>query len=185
MKGAIGLGLIIGIIAAMFLPYVFALINYPTAFAILNGAFSGLGSGIFSQLPYVFTGAFEVMPVAPASLYFYNPDILGIFSTGGSFMQVLPAILVWVVAGFLSGLFAQSAKKGVLSSVVFIIVEILLFLLMTVISGTQSLMEVLTNLNGLGPMAFVGSAIIVPLFGIVGGVIGGVVSQGAFGPEEY
>nr|MDO8110243.1 hypothetical protein [Candidatus Sigynarchaeota archaeon] len=172
MKGAIGLGLIIGIIGAMFLPYVFALINDTHAFDDFTAIITGLNANLLAAL---ITPAIAGIPTS------YDPNIIAGFT--GNFMLFLPAMLTWIVCGLLAALFTQSAKKGIISAAVFIAVEILVYLLMRVLGGDDLITEVIAPGND--PIPFIGGAVITPvLFGIVGGLIGGFISRFAFGPEE-
>ncbi len=189
MKGAIGLGLLVGVVGSIFLPHVFACINgdffvtFGTAMQLLiSGSPSGF-SGVFSAgFPHPFTNAFQLL--LPFAVY--NPDFIGVFTLPptNAFLFLLPAILSWLVCGLLAGLFSQSVKKGVLSATVFVIVEILVFMLLRVIANDDLINDVI--LGGVGsPLEFIGGVIITPVgFSLVGGVIGGVISRFAFGPEE-
>ncbi|MBN2150546.1 MAG: hypothetical protein JW839_03765 [Candidatus Lokiarchaeota archaeon] len=199
MKGAIGLGLLVGIVGSIFLPHVFALINGDmfvtfqdllSALGTPSGWTSGL-SGLFSAgFPEPFDGAFvqEILPGVQVAVF--NPDILGFFSINPStlmpnnvFLFFLPAMLSWLVCGLLSGLFSQSIKKGILAAAVFVIVEVLVYMLLKVIANKDLITEVI--LKGGSVLPFLGGVIITPVgFSILGGLIGGVISRFAFGPEE-
>ncbi|MHA1679874.1 MAG: hypothetical protein ACTSUE_02630 [Promethearchaeota archaeon] len=182
MKGSIGLGLLVGIISAIFLPYVFMLINASDAFTLLNAGFQALGSGNAAGLLLIFSGGFLTIPTI------YNPNLIMVFTGVDSFLAFLPAMLTWLVCGLLAALFSQSAKKGIIASIVFVVVELLIFMLMYVINTGDIL--TLLGLSG-GDIVndflieFLGNYVITQLgFGIVGGAIGGLLSQALFGPEE-
>nr|MDO8117598.1 hypothetical protein [Candidatus Sigynarchaeota archaeon] len=186
MKGSIGIGMIVGIIASIFLPYVFALINYDGAFGELNSAFQGLGA--LTGLPGVLSAAFAAPGSTPSIGAGYATNIIAAITGSISPLQVLSGILTWVVLGLLAGLFTQSPKKGVISAVVFVIVEILIYMLTAVLAGNDIMNDILMQGNPElvdGLVAFLGRVIIVPVgVGIAGGVVGGLISQFAFGPEE-
>jgi hypothetical protein len=197
MKGAVGLGLLVGIVGSIFLPHVFALISGDSFFTfnamivvVTSGSQDAL-SGIFScGFPNPFIGAFPSGLISPLPQYVFNPNILGLFIPGpvthlpsNIFFYFLPAMLNWLVCGLLSSLFSQSVKKGVLSAVVFVVVEVLVYMLLKVIAGKDLLTDVI--MAGGDPYTFIGGAIITPVaFSIVGGVLGGLISRFAFGPEE-
>ncbi len=186
MKGSIGIGMVVGIIASIFLPYIFALISLPTAMDVLSTALTGLGD--LSGFPAVFSAAFAAPSSTPAIGSGYATNIIAVFTGELEFIPVLAGILTWVVLGLLAGLFTQSPKKGLISAVVFIIVEVLIYMLMAVLAGNDIMRDVILQGNTVatdGIIAFLGRVVIVPVgFGIVGGLVGGVISQFAFGPEE-
>jgi hypothetical protein len=184
MKGAVGLGLIVGIVGSIFLPHVFALIggdNFQTFTSVISniGTLSGLG-GLFSAGFPPNPGAFIV-----GTERVFDPDILSLFMGGGNtFLAFLPAMLSWLVCGLLAGLFAQSLKKGLISALVFILVEILVYMLMRVIALDDLIVDVIMGGNS-DPSRFIGGVIITPVcFSLLGGLLGGVISRFAFGPEE-
>ncbi len=201
MKGAIGLGLLVGVVGSIFLPHVFALIS-GDGFRTLTSVIASLStpsglSALFSAgFPEPFTGAYlgEMNWLLPTphmiSVTLFNPDFIGLFTVdpvtlvpNNQFLFFLPAMLSWLVCGLLSGLFSQSIKKGILSATVFVVVEILIYMLMKVIAGYDLMTEIIMK-NG-SAMTFLGGAIITPVgFSILGGLIGGVISRFAFGPEE-
>jgi hypothetical protein len=187
MKGAVGLGLLVGIVGSIFLPHVFALIG-GDLFKTFSNVMASLStpSGFAGLFSAGFPGPIPLAFIVDSALVF-NPDILGLFivgSGGNTFLAFLPAMLSWLVCGLLSGLFSQSIKKGILSAVVFIIVEILLFMLMRVLASEDLIVDVIMGGGG-SPLNFIGGVIITPVgFAILGGLIGGVISRFAFGPEE-
>ncbi|NMC06240.1 MAG: hypothetical protein GYA24_13575, partial [Candidatus Lokiarchaeota archaeon] len=159
MKGAIGLGLLVGVVGSIFLPHVFALINgdnFSTFLSIINS----LGT-ITIGLPGLLSAGFPGV-VNPSFTADFNPNILALMNSPIDFMPILAAMLSWLVCGLLSGLFAQSVKKGVVSATIFIIVEILVFMLMRVITGADLIQHVILNGNG-DWTVFVGGAIITPV----------------------
>lgn len=176
-----------GIIAAIFLPYVFTLINWTGAFTNLNNGFQALAGSDPSGLEVIFSGGFLIQDNDLLEVV-YNPNLIRVFTGENDFIDFLPAMLTWIVCGLLAALFSQSVKKGVISSLVFVIVEILLFLLMQVFAGLD-LQDVLGFSN---PdivdgfvIGFLGKAVVTPVgFSVAGGAIGGAISQFAFGPEE-
>ena len=179
MKGSVGIGLLVGIVAAMFLPHVFALINLDK-FETFTGIISTLSlETLGSLITPAFPGVFSPLVYEPNFILLWTPF----------FIVLLPAILAWFVSGFLAALFSQSAKKGVLVAVVFVVVEVLLFFLFNVIAGGDVL-SIITGptpgvVNPIYVLEFIGGALITPfVFGLLGGMVGGFVSKFAFGPEE-
>ncbi|MEX2683873.1 MAG: hypothetical protein Q6373_020045 [Candidatus Sigynarchaeota archaeon] len=179
------MGLLVGIVGSIFLPHVFALIsgdNFKTFSDIIsNFTVPNSLSALFSAgFPDPYAGAFMV-----DSRIVFNPDIIAMIMnpTQYPFLYFLPAMLSWLVCGLLSGFFTQSIKKGILSAAVFVIVEILLYMLMKVIAGRDLIPEVI--LYGGNALTFIGGAIITPVgFSILGGLLGGLISRAVFGPEE-
>nr|MDO8087819.1 hypothetical protein [Candidatus Sigynarchaeum springense]MDO8119064.1 hypothetical protein [Candidatus Sigynarchaeota archaeon] len=182
MKGAIGLGLLVGIVGSIFLPHVFAALNNE-GFKTFALSISMITSNQPAGLAGLFSAGFPE-PIPGAGMFGYNPNIIGLFTLPptNTFLFYYPAMLSWLVCGLLSALFSQSIKKGVLSATVFIIVEVLLYMLMKVIAG-KSIGEVIL-IDG-SALTFIGGAIITPVgFSILGGLLGGLISRAAFGPEE-
>ncbi|MFX0103594.1 MAG: hypothetical protein ACFFCS_28790 [Candidatus Hodarchaeota archaeon] len=196
MKGSIGLGLLLGILAMIFVPYVFMYITFPLPFAILSDTMTRLGGGeaVFA-LSDLFSTSFGVLTDETASdalALFYNPNILIMLSDPAvefNFLIFLPPMLSWIVGGLLAGLLTQSVKKGVISALVFVVVEILLYMLFGVLAN-KTMDQILylsgSMISGDGFVGgFLGQIVITPVgFGIVGGVIGGAISKAAFGPEQ-
>jgi hypothetical protein len=185
MKGAVLLGLLVGFIGMMFLPYIFGLISITTIFS----KYSVIIQGLPNSLADLITPGFLSTKADPSfNMVGIDPNIIAVF-TGGSFLYFVPPMLAWIVGGLLAALFSQSAKKGILSAIVLIIVEFLVYLLMSVIAGvpifgttSQSIINT-TSLTSMYP--FIGGDIITPVcFGVLGGLIGGFISRFAFGPEE-
>jgi hypothetical protein len=170
MKGSVGIGLLVGIVAAMFLPHVFAMINVDI-FGTLSGIIKTLELDTLGKL---------ICPAFPGvfSPLVFNPNFFKLWTI--DFIYLLPAILAWFVSGLLAALFAQSPKKGVLVAVVFIVVEVLLYFLFQVIAGGDLLTLITDDIA-----IFVGGVILTPfVFGLLGGMVGGFISKFAFGPEE-
>ncbi|MHA1794005.1 MAG: hypothetical protein ACTSVI_15290 [Promethearchaeota archaeon] len=165
-------------------------ITYTAPFDLLNNQFAGMGSGDPDALYKFMSASFVVWSDGSNTLY--NGNLLNLFmEVGGvknAFITFLPAMLTWIVCGLLAGLFSQSAKKGIISAIVFVIVEILLYLLMRVITGADLITDVFMPggdiVEGL-VVTFLGNIVLTPVaFGIVGGAVGGLLSQFIFGPEE-
>jgi len=180
MKGSVLLGLLIGFLAMMFLPYAFGLISNPSIF----NSYSSIINGLPGNLPQLVTPGFYI----PVMLNEINPNIIALFYPvpGKSFLLFLPSMLAWIVGGLLSAILSQSAKKGIVAALVLVIVEFLVFLLMSLLAGTQFLgsgSQYIIDTSDMTP--FLGGNIITPIgFGLVGGLIGGFISRFALGPEE-
>lgn len=199
MKGSIGLGLLLGILAMIFVPYVFMFIStIGNPFSILSNIMTQLGtSNALSALNDLFSISFGVLTDETETLFlqtFYNTNLLGMIvdgSIGVMWLAFLPAMLSWLVGGLLAGLLTQSVKKGVISAIVFVVVEILLYMLFGVLANKEIMTDIL-HIGGADLLApdgfligFIGQVVITPLgFGIVGGIIGGAISKAAFGPEQ-
>ncbi|HME54728.1 MAG TPA: hypothetical protein VKM55_21150 [Candidatus Lokiarchaeia archaeon] len=190
MKGAILLGLLVSFIGMMFLPYVFGLISIPTIFS----GYSSIINDLPTSLPSLITPAFVPFP-NPFSLLGalvsggMNPNIIGLFypvPPTNAFLYFLPSMLAWLVGGILAALFSQSAKKGIISAIVLVVIDFLVYLLMNLFAGGTLIgnsSAAIINTADLG--TFLGGNIITPVvFGIIGGLIGGFISRFAFGPEE-
>jgi hypothetical protein len=87
-----------------------------------------------------------------------------------------PQLLSWIFIGYISGTIAKGLKRGFLTSLIVIIVVLLMWILLSIISGE----DLMALFEGLQLIATVGGIISALLGGIAGGVAGGFIS----GPYE-
>lgn len=108
----------------------------------------------------------------------FDFDILSFFTSGSLTMQgfLAPQLLSWIFIGYISGTIAKGLKRGFLTSLIVIIVVLLMWILLSIISGE----DLMALFEGLQLIATVGGIISALLGGIAGGVAGGFIS----GPYE-
>ncbi|MHA1372067.1 MAG: hypothetical protein ACTSRA_20400 [Promethearchaeota archaeon] len=182
MRYGILLGLLLGLVSAMFLPFVFMMITMGAeSWQLLNNAFIELGNGNLAGLVVLFSQSFLEVPDH------WSGNFIGLFTNDNNVTNWIGVLLTWIVCSILSGLFMQSAKKGIIAGIIFVIVEILIYLLMATLAG-QAIMDILNPGGDFVQgflVSFMGVAIITPFIGGIGGsLIGGLLSSLIFGPEK-
>ena len=101
------------------------------------------------------------------SFFIGTPNIVDFFA---------PQLLASIFIGFLSGTISKGLKRGLIASSLVIIIDFLIWMLLSVISG-EDLMALFQGAQLSGTIGGILSAI---LGAVIGGLIGGVVS----GPYE-
>ena len=148
------LGVLVGIIFSFFTVYFFnmeyiEIINVQTD--ILKVIIIQLGANFKFDLIAFFTGTLNIVDFAP---------------------QLLASIFI----GFLSGTISKGLKRGLIASSLVIIIDFLIWMLLSVISG-EDLMALFQGAQLSGTIGGILSAI---LGAIIGGLLGGIIS----GPYE-
>jgi len=152
------LGIIIGIIFSFFTVYFFNMENIILQLQIylqtdiLKVIVIQIGANFKFDLLAFFTG---------------TPNIVDFFSA-----QLLASIFI----GFLSGTISKGLKRGLIASSLVIIIDFLIWMLLSVISG-EDLMALFQGAQLSGTVGGILSAI---LGAIIGGLLGGIIS----GPYE-
>ncbi|MFX0047671.1 MAG: hypothetical protein ACFE8G_05815 [Candidatus Hermodarchaeota archaeon] len=152
------LGIIIGIIFSFFTVYFFNMENIILQLQIyletdiLKVIVIQLGANFKFDLLAFFTG---------------TPNIMDFFS---------PQLLASIFIGFLSGTISKGLKRGLIASSLVIIIDFLIWMLLSVISG-EDLMALFQGAQLSGTIGGILSAI---LGAIAGGLLGGIIS----GPYE-
>lgn len=106
-------------------------------------------------------------------------DLLAFFTSTPNIIDFFidyPQLLASIFLGFLSGAISKGLKRGLIASSLVIIIDFLIWMLLSVISG-EDLMALFQGAQLSGTIGGVLSAI---LGAVIGGLIGGVVS----GPYE-
>ncbi|MHA1375726.1 MAG: hypothetical protein ACTSR7_15700 [Promethearchaeota archaeon] len=104
-------------------------------------------------------------------------DIISFFTSNSSFLEIFsPQILASIFIGYVSGTIVKGVKRGLTASSLVIVVDFLIWMLLSVISG-EDLMALFQGAQLFGTIGGILSAI---LGAIIGGLIGGIVS----GPYE-
>ena len=104
-------------------------------------------------------------------------DLLAFFTGTPTITEFFaPQLLASIFIGFLSGTISKGLKRGLLASSLVIIIDFLIWMLLSVISG-EDLMALFQGAQLSGTIGGILSAI---LGAIVGGLLGGVIS----GPYE-
>ncbi|GAH25319.1 unnamed protein product, partial [marine sediment metagenome] len=90
--------------------------------------------------------------------------------------EVAPQLLACIFIGFLSGTISKGLKRGLIASILVIIIAFLIWMLLSVISG-EDLMALFQGAQLFSTIGGIFSAI---LGSVIGGVLGGLIS----GPYE-
>jgi hypothetical protein len=104
-------------------------------------------------------------------------DIIAFFLEAPTFFGFFaPQLLASIFIGFLSGTISKGLKRGLIASIIVIITDVLVWILLSVISGE----DLMALFQGAQLSPTIGGILTAILGGIVGGIIGGLIS----GPYE-
>jgi len=104
-------------------------------------------------------------------------DIISFFSSTPTFIEFFsPQILAGIFIGYLSATISKGTKRGFIASLFVIVVDLLIWILLSVISG-EDLMALFQGVQLISTFGGILSAII---GAVIGGTIGGFIS----GPYE-
>ena len=109
----------------------------------------------------------------------FNFDILAFFSGSLTVAGVLAAqLLAWLFIGYISGTIAKGLRRGIIASLLVVVVDILLWIILNIVSGE----DLMFKFQGVELSATLGGIISALLGALIGGLLGGLIS----GPyEEY
>lgn len=152
------LGVIVGIIFSFFTVYFFNMDN------------------IIIQLQiYLQTDILKVIVIQIGANFKF--DLLAFFTGTPNIVDFFaPQLLASIFVGFLSGAISKGLKRGLIASSLVIIIDFLIWMLLSVISG-EDLMALFQGAQLSGTIGGILSAI---LGAIIGGLLGGIIS----GPYE-
>jgi hypothetical protein len=152
------IGIIVGIIFSFFTVYFF-----------------NMGTIILQIQIYLQTDILKVVVLQIGANFKF--DLLAFFTGTPNIADFFaPQLLASIFIGFLSGTISKGLKRGLIASSLVIIIDFLVWMLLSVISG-EDLMALFQGAQLSGTIGGILSAI---LGAIIGGLIGGVVS----GPYE-
>ena len=104
-------------------------------------------------------------------------DIISFFLETPTFFEFFaPQLLASILIGFLSGTISKGFKRGLIASTIVIIVDVLIWILLSVISGE----DLMALFQGAQLSATIGGILTAIIGAIGGGIIGGLIS----GPYE-
>jgi len=105
-------------------------------------------------------------------------DIISFFASGTFTINGLfaPQLLAWIFVGFISGTIAKGLKRGVMASLLVVVVDLLIWILMSIISGE----DLMSLFQGAHLIATIGGILSALMGGFLGGLAGGYLS----GPYE-
>ncbi len=104
-------------------------------------------------------------------------DIISYFIESPTFLEFFaPQLLASILIGFLSGTISKGLKRGFIASMIVIVVDVLIWILLSVISGE----DLMALFQGAQLSATIGGILTAIIGAIVGGMIGGLIS----GPYE-
>ena len=119
----------------------------------------------------------EINPLRAITLLIasnFEFDIISFLMSGSFALQNLltPQLLSWLFVGYISGTIAKGVKRGFLSSFIIIIVDLLVWILLSIVSGE----DLMALFQGLQLITTLGGILSALLGGVAGGVAGGFVS---------
>jgi len=104
-------------------------------------------------------------------------DLFSIFTGSSTIIDVFaPQLLASVFIGYLSGTISKGLKRGLIASLLVIVIDFLIWMLLSVISGE----DLMALFQGTQLSVTIGGIITALIGAIIGGLIGGVIS----GPYE-
>ncbi|TFG03996.1 MAG: hypothetical protein EU542_00350 [Promethearchaeota archaeon] len=104
-------------------------------------------------------------------------DLISYFIESPTFFDFFsPQLLASILIGFLSGTISKGLKRGLIASTIVIITDVLIWILLSVISGE----DLMALFQGAQLSATIGGILTAILGAIVGGILGGLIS----GPYE-
>jgi len=101
------------------------------------------------------------------SFFTGTPTVLGFFA---------PELLAWIFIGFISGTISKGLRRGIIASILVVVIALLIWILLSIISG-EDLMALFQGNQLIETLGGIFSAI---LGALIGGLFGGLVS----GPYE-
>ncbi|MHA1931784.1 MAG: hypothetical protein ACW96X_04535 [Promethearchaeota archaeon] len=101
-------------------------------------------------------------------------DIFAFFSGSSAFL--VAQLLAWLFIGYISGTIAKGLRRGIIASLLVVVIDILLWIILNIVSG-EDLMALFTGLQLSETLGGIISAL---LGTFIGGLLGGIIS----GPYE-
>ena len=152
------LGIIVGVVFSFFTVYFFNMVD------------------IIPQIEvYLQTDILKVIVIQIGANFKF--DLLAFFTGTPPIAEFfVPKLLASIFVGFLSGTIAKGLKRGLIASALVIIVALLIWMLLSVISGE----DLMALFQGPQLSITIGGILSAILGAVIGGLIGGVVS----GPYE-
>ncbi|MFX1378061.1 MAG: hypothetical protein ACFFA4_03120 [Promethearchaeota archaeon] len=152
------ISIIVGVILSFFTVFFFNMM------VILNQIELEAGSNLLRIASLLVGANFDFDMI---SFIIGSPSVLGFFA---------PEILAWVFISYISGTIAKGFRRGVIASILVVVIVLLIWILLSIFSGEDLMAlfqgnQLIETLGGI-ISAFVG--------GLIGGTIGGLIS----GPYE-
>ncbi|MFX1496526.1 MAG: hypothetical protein ACFFBH_03260 [Promethearchaeota archaeon] len=157
------------------------------SYRLVIGIIVGVTFGFFTSLFFDLGGTLPIIQVTAGSDFLkivtiligwnFKYDIISFFTENPSIVSFFaPQLLACIFVGYLSGSISKGFKRGLVASTVVIVVDLLIWMLLSVIGG-EDLMALFQP-----PQLFstVGGIISALIGAILGGIIGGSIS----GPYE-
>ena len=89
----------------------------------------------------------------------------------------VPHVVMWLFLGYICGTIAKGTKRALMATIIVIIIDMLLWILLSVISGV----DLMSLFTGIQLSQTVGAMVIALIGGSFGGILGGIIS----GPYEH
>ncbi|MFX1312303.1 MAG: hypothetical protein ACFFHD_06790 [Promethearchaeota archaeon] len=154
------LGIIIGIVLSFFSVFFFNMES------LINQIKTNTGSDLLKAITLIVGANFKF-------------DIIAFFSGSSTLPGFFAAqLLSWLFIGYISGTIAKGSRRGIISSILVVVIVLLIWIILSIISG-EDLMALFQGNQLTETLGGIFSAL---LGAFTGGLIGGLVS----GPyEEY
>lgn len=148
---------------------------------VIGVILSFFGVSLFNQWQtfneaLIFSNVFQITSELIGALFEF--DLISFFASGSIDITTFfaPSLLACIFIGFISGTIAKGLKRGIIASMLIIVVDLLLWILLSIISG-DDLMALFTGRELVATFGGIFSAL---LGALIGGSSGGALS----GPYE-
>lgn len=151
-------GILIGVVLSFFTVFFFNMMN------ILDQIKIYAENDLLRTLALLVGANFDFDMV---SFFLGSPSLFGFFA---------PEILAWIFIGYVSGSIAKGLKRGIISSLLVVVIVLLIWIILSIVSGE----DLMALFQGTQLTETLGGMISAFLGAFCGGLIGGLVS----GPYE-
>jgi hypothetical protein len=157
------------------------------SYRLLIGIIASVGFSFFTAFFFTMEEVTEQIPLFIASDPLkvvilmiganFKFDIISFFLESPTFFGFFaPPLLASILIGFLSGTISKGLKRGLIASTIVIITDVLIWILLSVISGE----DLMALFQGAQLSATIGGILTAILGALAGGILGGFIS----GPYE-
>ena len=150
-------GIIVGIVLSFFTVFFFNMMS------ILNNIKLYAGDSLIRTITLLMGANFDFDMI---SFFLGSPSVIGFFA---------PELLAWIFIGYVSGSIAKGLRRGIIASLVVVVLVLLIWIVASIFSGVDLMAlfqaQLIETLGGI-LSGFTGA--------LIGGLLGGVIS----GPYE-
>ena len=159
------------------------MVSYRLVISIIVGILFSFFTAFFFNMSYIIeqlqlfgnTNILRIITILIGANFEF--DIISFFTSTPTVYELFSAqILATIFIGYLSGTISKGIKRGFIASLLIIIIDLLIWILLSVISGE----DLMALFQGVQLVSTVGGILSAIMGAIIGGSIGGLIS----GPYE-